>query len=218
MGGKSWIVLSTVVSALGAGSAAADQHQEPAPAGGASEHPDLDVTTWQPGGVSFAVGGGVGGYIDSALTDRASGIATAYDIRGVFGTDARAAIELAHFGLVQRFELDIVDDVRLLTMGLETAARVNFTVGAFQPYLLGGIGWTHANLLGQAGDTAAIDDRKNLLHFPLGGGCALYFGDFVLDIRAQARLTTDKEASLFRDIDDGRLGTWAATAQIGWHP
>jgi hypothetical protein len=223
MGRASWIALSLVASVVSAGIAAADQPQGPdspeTEQSSASDYPELgSVTTWRPTGISFTVGGGVGGYIDSTLVDRADGPATAFDVRGVFGTETFAAIELAYFGLVQRFELDVVDAARLLTMGLETTARLNFGSGSvFQPYLVGGIGWTHANMLGKAGETASSDDHKNLIHFPVGGGFALYHGGFVLDVRGQARVTSEKEAKLFVDVDDGSLSSWAATAQIGWH-
>ena len=59
------------------------------------------------------------------IRDRASGIGAAYEVRGWFGSRSHVAIELAHFGVVQKFELEAVDSVRLLALGGEAAVRVN---------------------------------------------------------------------------------------------
>ena len=194
----------------------------PAPAQGPSSSESRSelghLTTWRPAGIAFAVGGGIGAFTDSALRDRAAGGAGVYDFRGMFGSNSYVAIELAHFGLIQRFQLASVDEVRLLALGAEAAIRVNvIRQGGIQPYLVGGAGWTHVNLLESVGDLAGDDDRKNLIHYPLGAGVAFYFDSgFVFDVRAQGRLTTETENKLFSDIDSGNLSTWAATAQLGW--
>jgi len=175
------------------------------------------LTTWRPSGLAFTVGGGPGTFASTAMRDRTTGAATVYEVRGVFGTNSPVAIELAHFGMVQRF--DVVDDgVRLLALGLESDVRVNLLgAGAVQPFIAAGVGWTHLNLLAGIGDTVGDDDRKNAVHFPVGAGIAFFFRDFVFDLRALARLTPEDENKLFEAIDQANLSTWSATAQIGWH-
>jgi len=188
------------------------------PSTGDKPSPELEqLTTWRPSGITYTVGGGPGVFANETLRDRATGAATVYEIRGAFGTNSPVAIELAHFGMVQRFALSD-GDVRLLALGGEASMRVHLLPrSAVRPFVFGGVGFTHLNLLEAIGNQVGEDDRKNAVHFPIGAGLAVFFGNFVFDVRALARLTTESENRLFSEIDDANLSTWAATAQIGWH-
>jgi hypothetical protein len=151
------------------------------------------VSAAEPGyGITAETGGGVGGFTDSHLSGAAAGTWTA---RLTFGSRSHLGGEVAYTGSAQR-----LSDAWLVGNGVETAMRWNVLTGIWQPYLFGGLGWTH--FAPRSGDVAQL---------PIGFGLAWRYGGFVADTRFTCRLAAPSPV-----IAGENLTTWELGARVGF--
>jgi hypothetical protein len=166
-------------------------------------------------GLGISAGAGVTGFVDDNLRDTA-GLGAAWELRVVVGTRSMLAIESAYIGSARNVDL-LVDDVTLMSHGLEANGRLNIGVFPVQPYVIGGLGWSRYMLYNQ-GEMLDIRSDDDILTVPLGAGVSFYAASIAFDIRGTYRLAYDDE--LFReDITDFEerpaFDSWSLTARAG---
>ena len=171
-------------------------------------------------GLSVAAGGGVMGFLGGTIRDYTAPGGT-WDVRVTFGTRKRLAGEVMYYGVAQGIDaLGLDDDATLVGHGLDGALRLNVLGrGDLQPYILGGLGWTHYGLRNAETNISNVQSSDNLLHVPLAVGTAYYFGNFLVDVRGTVRTAFGED--LLRAEPEGPevssdLSTWAVTARVGW--
>jgi hypothetical protein len=211
-----------------AGDAIGDQPPAPSPhartTGPIFEGPDDkadDTALLTPAGLSISLGGGVIDYFDDETRD-ATSVGGLWEVRLTYGTRSVLAIEAAYVGFAQSIDaLGLDGDAALLGSMAETNLRVNVPVlRVVQPYIFGGIGLTHIDLVNESFNTSNIAGDETALHFPIGAGVGLRASGAMIDLRATARPTVEDElidpAAVTDEDDLARLHSWSATARVGW--
>lgn len=167
-----------------------------------------------PEGMGVTVGGGIAGFADGGARDfiDSGGL---WEARLVFAPRSTYSVEGAYVGSLHVIEaLGLDPDAELLGTSFETALRVSPFGGRVRPYAFLGVGWTRYSLMSSP-PTADVEDRDDLLSVPLGGGAAIWFGQWMIDLRATYRATTN--ADMFSVTGgDVTLDTWSATARLGF--
>ena len=108
-------------------------------------------------GIEATVGAGAIGFIDDTARNATQTGAT-WDARMLFGSRSLIAVEGAYVGSVQNIEaLGLSTSSLLLGNGVEGTLRVNVTRTRVQPYLFGGVGWTHYQLTTAQAASAGIN-------------------------------------------------------------
>jgi hypothetical protein len=173
-------------------------------------------------GVSFQVGGGVGGFTDSSVNNLSSSeIGGVWQFRSTIGSHTPLGVDLAYNGTaydVQDFS-GVASDT-LIGTEFEGALRWNMLPHyAWNPYIFGGVGWQHYdlndNVLTRA--DSGIGSSDDIAVFPMGVGLA--FRDdsgFTGELRGTFRAAAS--SSFIQDATgaDADLHTWEATAGIGY--
>ena len=139
-------------------------------------------------GFALSVAGGVSAFSSSSARDFVNTGGT-WDVRGVFGTRTLFGVEAAYVGAA--YGLDASgESSTLFGNGLELertvqhpAQRPRSGLAGLQPYLLGGVAWTHYHLSGDF-TTAAIDNSDNTFDVPVGTGISYYFSQRCCSMRA----------------------------------
>ena len=141
-------------------------------------------------GIEATVGAGAIGFIDEAARNATQTGAT-WDARMLFGSRLPIAVEGAYVGSVQNIEaLGLSTSSLLLGNGVEGTLRVNVTRTRVQPYLFGGVGWTHYQLTNAQTNTSSLLGSDDIGTVPLGAGLSARLGSaFILDIRGTYRAT-----------------------------
>lgn len=162
-------------------------------------------------GMTFEVGGGVGGFLDTRATDitKTQGNWTA---RLTLGSRYHLGGEAAYIGSAQSLNALGVDrGAFLMGNGLEGAIRVNVLTGMWQPYAIAGAGWTHYSVQSTTVNSSDVKDQGDVAHFPLGVGLAFRYKGFVAD--ARFAFGAAAPAPLIPDVN---LSTWTAAARLGF--
>lgn len=177
----------------------------------ALESPDIYSYAWsdnrlQSGiGISAILGGGVTGFTDKTMLD-VSYLGQAMNING----------------------LPAGRNGTLIGTTVEGAARFNVLPHyAWNPYVFAGVGWqrydvTQTNVsLSDSG----MNDKDNLLEFPMGVGFSYRSGGFVGDLRGTFRAMTDQDLVLKAPLNPdvalssdnfAPMHTWEASAAVGY--
>jgi len=92
--------------------------------------------------------------------------------------------------------------------------RLNLLKGAYQPYLLAGVGWTRYDVTNAKTNTSDVSSSDNVGNIPVGAGVALRFDRILVDARAEFRPAFDND--LIQGDKPATLDSWAATANIGF--
>lgn len=168
-------------------------------------------------GASITVGGGVVGFTDDTMRD-VSSTGGAWDARLVFGTREFLAVEAAYSGAALGLDaLGLDDDAILLSSGGEVLARVNFLRDAWQPYVVGGIGYRNYSIVNNDRNTSSIGDDENLGEVPLGAGVSYRYQGLVVDARGMFRAAFNDDLVNQRPgEDETSLHTWQGQITAGW--
>jgi len=169
---------------------------------------------WHEKQVGVELGAGTGGFTDSANAS-ATSVQGNWTGRFIFGVRSHLGVEAAYVGQIQSLSGGLITgSPRLLGNGAEGALRLNLFTGVFQPYLTGGVGWTHYNIIGVGAGSLAtsdVNDRADVAQFPLGVGLAIKPGAFIIDARLAFHPTVGGE------IFNGRnMNTWDVGARLGF--
>ena len=140
-----------------------------------------------PMGMAISVGGGVVNFFDHdtrSFTDAGG----SWEARLTVGTRSPLAFEAAYVGSAQNVQaLGLDNDAVLLGTSVEGDARLNLTTWAVQPYLFGGIGFTHYDVANADFNTSSVNDSENMGHVPVGAGIGWQYGGLLLDVRGTLR-------------------------------
>ena len=173
--------------------------------------PDL-VT---PIGMGLSVGGGVAEYLGEAdvFTDPGG----TWEARYLVGTRTIIGGELAYLGTANSLQtLGVDDNAVLMSNGAEGALRVNFLTDAWQPYVLGGVGWKHFNVVNTDTNTSDIRDSDDALTVPLGAGIAYRYSNVFADLRGMYRPAFLADITRGQGNDDTGLDTIGGSLNVGF--
>jgi hypothetical protein len=173
-------------------------------------------------GVSFQLGGGIGGFTDSSVNNISSSeIGGVWQFRTTIGSHTPLGVDLAYNGTaydVQDFS-GVTSDT-LIGTNFEGALRWNILPHyAWNPYLFAGVGWQHYDLNDNTLTRAdsGIGSSDDLAVFPMGVGLAYRDSSgFTGEIRGTFRAAAS--SSFIEDTTgaDADLHTWEASAGIGY--
>jgi hypothetical protein len=198
---------------------------------------DADATTTHDGtwsdsrmrsriGITAILGGGVTGFTDKAVRDTTSSIGGLWDLRVTIGSHVPLALEVGYVGSATSIDgLPLGQSATLIGTAVEGALRFNVLPHRrWNPYIFAGVGWqrydvveTNVMLL-----TSGMNDKDNLLEFPLGAGVSYRHNGLVADVRGTFRVATDQNLVLTTPAlsptsdDFAPMHTWEASAAIGY--
>jgi hypothetical protein len=113
--------------------------------------------------------------------------------------------------------LGLDEDAVLLSNGLEGALRLNLTADmAWQPYILGGVGWKHYNVTNTDVNTSDIRDDADALTIPVGVGLSYRYRNLVADVRGNLRPSLVEDLTASGDENDAALHTYSAHLNVGF--
>lgn len=170
-------------------------------------------------GIETTVGAGAIGFIDQTARD-ATQTGASWDARMTFGSRLPIALEAAYIGSAQNIEaLGLSTSSVLLGNGAEGTLRINITRSRVQPYLFGGVGWTHYSLTNSQTNTSSVLTKDDVGTVPLGAGLSARLGGFfILDIRGTYRATFGGD--MFQGLAVGSdnsnaMQSWNAAGRVG---
>jgi hypothetical protein len=168
-------------------------------------------------GIEATVGGGAIGFIDEGARNLAN-TGASWDARLMFGSRLPIAVEGAYIGSVQGVDaLGLATNSLLVGNGVEGTLRINLTRMRVQPYLFGGVGWTHYQLSNTATNTSNLLGRDDVGTVPMGAGLTARLGrGFILDARGTYRATFDDQLMQGQSLNDTSMQTWNATGRVGF--
>jgi hypothetical protein len=136
----------------------------------------------------------------------------------MFGSRLPLAVEGAYVGSVQGIDaLGLSTSSLLIGNGVEGTLRFNLTRRRVQPYLFGGIGWTHYQLSNAATNTSSVLARDDIGTVPLGAGISGRLGrGFIVDARGTYRATFDDELLRAQETTNNTMQSWSAAARGGF--
>lgn len=175
---------------------------------------DAEPALLTPVGMGLSVGGGVTDYLGEAGDFTTPG--GNWEARYILGTRTVIGGELAYLGTANGLNtLGVEDNAVLMSNGGEGALRVNFRTEELQPYVLGGLGWKHFNVVNTDVNTSDIRDSDDALTVPLGLGFAYRYNNAFADLRGMYR------PAFLADIttsgsDDTNLDTLTGSLNVGF--
>jgi hypothetical protein len=171
-------------------------------------------------GVSVQAGGGVTNFTRQEARNAAS-TGGFWDARLVVGTRGFVGGEAAYVGSARGMNAAGVDSgAALLGNGAEAVLRLNAPIinrGAlFEPFLFGGIGWTHYSLINAGTNTSNVASADNVGTIPFGLGMAIAYHGFIADARLTYRPTFDNQLVSLAGGDHADLQNWSVGVQAGY--
>jgi hypothetical protein len=168
-------------------------------------------------GIEATLGGGAIGFIDETSRGVA-GTGGSWDARLMFGSRLPIAVEGAYVGSAQGIDaLGLSTNSVLLGNGVEGTLRVNMTRSRIQPYLFGGVGYTHYQLNNTATNTSSVLGSDDIGTIPMGVGITGRLGrSFILDARGTYRATFSDDLLRAMAADNNSLQSWNASARVGF--
>ena len=210
------IVVGAVAAMLmGPALAQAKGFEEPTIAGGAV----VDAQAL-PKGFALQAGGGVTGFSRTAARDKFN-TGGYWDVRGVFGTDSYLGAEVAYIGSSRGASAPGLDGKPyLLSNGAEANVRANLPLNVgdlgIAPYVFGGIGWTHYNVVNDDSNTSIIKDHADAGVVPFGGGLSLVYDRLIVDARFTYRALFSNDLVPTSGSDHLDMQNWSAGMTAGY--
>jgi peptidoglycan-associated lipoprotein len=168
-------------------------------------------------GIEATLGGGAVGFIDETSRSVA-GTGGSWDARLMFGSRLPIAVEGAYVGSAQGIDaLGLSTNSVLLGNGVEGTLRINMTRSRIQPYLFGGVGYTHYQLNNTATNTSSVLGSDDIGTIPMGAGITGRLGrSFILDARGTYRATFSDDLLRAMATDNNSMQSWNASARVGF--
>jgi hypothetical protein len=165
-------------------------------------------------GESLTVGGGVTNFIEDSIRN-ITDTGGFWEARLGLGTRFWIGVEGAYVGSARKIRTTGVD-TNLVSHGAEGNLRINYPASGgnllIEPFVFGGLGWTHFRVNGLRASTATLRSTDDILTVPVGGGLTIGYNHLLLEGRFTYRQTFNDD--LVRG-GDGTLKSWAAGASIG---
>jgi hypothetical protein len=171
-------------------------------------------------GMSVQAGGGVTNFSRQEARNAAS-TGGFWEARLVYGTRSIFGGELAYVGSAQGMNAaGVASGAALLGNGGEALLRLNAPIvnrGAlFEPFVFGGMGWTHYSLINEGVNTSNVANADNVGTIPFGGGMAIAYHGFIADARFTYRATYDNGLVALGAGDHANLQNWSLGLQAGF--
>jgi hypothetical protein len=170
-------------------------------------------------GMEATVGGGVTGFIDETPRNVAT-TGGSWEARLMFGSRLPLAVEAAYVGSAQSIDaLGLANNAVLVGNGAEGDLRLNLSRSRVQPYLFGGVGWTHYQLanMSNVSNTSSVLSTDDIGTVPLGAGVAARLGrSFIVDVRGTYRATFNDDLFRAMSANNNSLQNWNATGRLGF--
>ncbi len=173
-------------------------------------------------GVSFQLGGGLGGFTDSSVNNISSSeVGGVWQFRATIGSHTPLGLDLAYNGTaydVQDFSGVTTDT--LIGTNFESALRWNILPHfTWNPYIFAGVGWQHYDLNDNTLTRAdsGIGSSDDLAVFPMGAGLAFRDSSgFTGEVRGTFRAAGS--SSFIEDSTgaDADLHTWETSISLGY--
>jgi hypothetical protein len=175
-------------------------------------------------GISTTLGGGVVGFTDKTMRDTTSSLGGLWDLRVTLGSHIPVALDISYLGSATDIGgLPAGQSATLIGTTVEGALRFNVLPHhEWNPYIFAGAGWQRYDVTqASAGTTSMLmNDKDDLIEFPMGAGVAYRFGGFVADLRGTFRATTEEnlvpETPSPMASDFAPMHTWQASAALGY--
>jgi hypothetical protein len=168
-----------------------------------------------PYGESLVVSGGVTKFFEDSISNLTD-IGAFWEARLGFGTRLFVGLEGAYVGSARKIRAPGVDS-NLIGHGAEGDLRLNVPYSSgdwlVEPFVFGGLGWTHFHINGMRATTGTLRPSDDILTVPVGAGLTLGYDHILLEGRFTYRQTFNDDLVVFRG--DGTLKSWAAGASIG---
>lgn len=178
-----------------------------------------------PFGMAVTIGGGAMGFLDGEARDLA-GVGGAWEARLTVGTRTPLAFEAAYVGSAQGIDaLGLDRSAVLLGSTVEGDLRLNFTTTFLQPYIFGGIGYTHYDVINEDFNTSSVNDSESMGEIPFGAGLGFQWRGLLFDVRGTMRAAFNDDLVNEPGTEDDPLNendtqtdldTWTAAARVGW--
>ena len=166
-----------------------------------------------PYGEYVLLGGGVTDLTDEDVKDRYE-VGGAWDVRLGFGSRFYVGGEVAYVGSMRSADGAGSD---LLANGGEAVLRLQYPYENGQwlvePFVFGGIGFSHVSLRDAA---PGLEDSDDVGVVPFGAGVTFGRGSLLLDARFTYRTGFDEDLALAAGEDPASLEQWGVNASIGY--
>lgn len=170
-------------------------------------------------GLGFMVGGGISNFTASLARD-ATQAGAGWDATIIFGSRQHIALEAGYNGSINDINAPgMSGHTKLIGNGATGMARINFTKTAFQPFIVGGLGWKHYSLANNNFNASLVRGSDNVVEIPMGGGIAYHMGNVMIDARGVYKyaLNSGLFSRALADSDSaGDLHNWGARVNLGF--
>lgn len=173
-----------------------------------------------PSGLAVQLGGGVTAFTREAARDtfKTGGY---WDARAILGTRSFLGAEVAYVGSARGVTAEgVSDNTNLLGNGVEATVRGNLPLQLgslrLEPFVFGGAGWTHYQLVNNDFNRASIKDSAEALVIPFGTGVSLAYQHFTVDARFTYRAIFDDDLVPTSGDDHLDLQNWGAGITLGY--
>ena len=165
-------------------------------------------------GSEISLGGGVMNYSGSAARGLTN-VGGSWNLRLAFGTRSIVGLEAAYLGTAQKISAPGLDpDANLISNGVESDLRINApfvsNTGVVEPFVLGGVGWAHYDVINDRYNTSLVRESDDQLTVPVGGGIAASYLGFMFDARFTYRFAFNEQL-----LGNADMGNWIVAANIG---
>jgi hypothetical protein len=179
-------------------------------------------------GVSTILGGGVAGFTDTTMRDTTSDVGGLWNLRVTLGSHIPLGIDLSYLGTATNINgLPGGQSGTLIGTTVEGALRYNMLPHHIvTPYLFAGVGWQRYDVAetNVSLSDSGMNDRDNLLEFPMGAGLGYRMNGFVGELRGTFRAATEQNLVLRTasvpgsptSDDFAPMHTWEASAALGY--
>jgi hypothetical protein len=174
-------------------------------------------------GWAFLAGGGFQDFTKSVMRAQTNA-GGAWDLRLVGGTKSIIGFEAAYVGSARTIQTlgFTANTPSLVSNGAEGTIRLNAPIvrGAslIEPYIFGGVGWTHYSITNFNANTAITSDftrTDDVMTVPAGAGFAYGYKGFMIDVRGNYTPTYFNNL-LANTSTTGTLNTWGVGGQVGF--
>ena len=166
-------------------------------------------------GESLVVSGGVTNFIEDSIRN-ITDTGGFWEARLGLGTRFWIGVEGADVGSARKIRTTGVD-TNLVSHGAEGNLRINYPASGgnllIEPFVFGGLGWTHFHINGLRATTGILRPSDDILTVPVGAGITFGYDHFLIEGRFTYRQT------FYDDLVPGGNGTlknWAAGASLGF--
>jgi hypothetical protein len=174
-----------------------------------------------PRGFAIQAGGGVTGYSKQDARDL-FGTGGYWDVRAIFGTDSFLGAEVAYVGSSRSVAAPglVGSNMALMGNGAEANLRANLPLNVgplgIEPYVFGGVGWTHYNVINADANSSLIQDHTDAGVVPFGAGFSVAYDQLMLDARFTYRSMFSNKLVATGTNDHLDMQNWSAGMTVGY--